>query len=145
MSRSSRRKCALILTFLTVGVSSSQALQAEVDSSQSFICQQADTIREVAVNYPTQSPVPCEVTYSKEGIEQILWTAQHEENYCESQAQQLMMTLEDSGWSCSQGNDAVVSSPAAEYADETVGQMTPDTLPQAVPSARADSAEITTY
>ena len=60
--------------------------------------------RRVEVVYESSVAVPCEVHYFKDseapGEHQILWNAQNESGYCESQAQAFIEKLEGWGWAC---------------------------------------------
>jgi hypothetical protein len=48
--------------------------------------------------------VPCEVHYYKDtempGEDQVLWSAQNEEGYCEARAAEFVERLEGMGWTC---------------------------------------------
>ncbi len=75
-------------------------LGAQADA---WSCRQADNVREVHVERMSPEPVPCQVVYRKltEGAEdQVLWNAQHEENYCITQAAAFIEKLESWGWTC---------------------------------------------
>ena len=75
-------------------------LGAQADA---WSCRQADNVREVHIERVSPAPVPCEVVYRKltEGAEdQVLWNAQHDENYCNQQAVAFVEKLGSWGWTC---------------------------------------------
>ena len=80
----------------------SAAFNAYADS---WNCSNSDLVREVVIKYqdPAGAPVPCNVVYKKqtEGFEdQILWSAENDEGYCEDKARELVANLESWGWVC---------------------------------------------
>ena len=71
--------------------------------ADSWNCSHDDLVREVNIEYPQGGSLPCDVVYKKqtEGEEdQVLWSAENEEGYCEDKARELVATLESSGWVC---------------------------------------------
>ena len=75
-------------------------LGAQADA---WSCRHADDVREVYIERMSPEPVPCEVIYRKltEGAEdQVLYNAQHDENYCNVQAVAFVEKLESWGWTC---------------------------------------------
>ncbi len=71
--------------------------------ADSWNCSHDDLVREVIIDYPQGGSLPCDVVYKKqtEGVEdQVLWSAENEEGYCEDKARELVATLESSGWVC---------------------------------------------
>jgi hypothetical protein len=71
--------------------------------ADSWNCSHDDLVREVIVAYPQGGSVPCDVVYKKqtEGVEdQVLWSAESEEGFCEEKARGLVAKLESSGWVC---------------------------------------------
>ena len=98
--------------------------------ADSWNCSHDDLVREVIVEYPQGGSVPCDVVYKKqtEGVEdQVLWTAESEEGYCEEKARGLVAKLESWGWVCL---ETVSSEPAAEAPTE----------PEAATDEAADAA-----
>ena len=79
-----------------------QALQT---TAPRFICNYAQRERRIEVVYtnPPQQ-VPCQVQYFKDteepGNMQVLWSANDEIGYCETQAEQLAERLRGFGWEC---------------------------------------------
>jgi len=73
--------------------------------ADSWSCSSGNDVREVSVERTTSSPVPCNVVYRKqtEGFEdQILWTANNDDSYCDEKANGLIEKLESSGWVCAE-------------------------------------------
>ena len=71
--------------------------------ADSWNCSHDDLVREVIIEYPQGGSLPCDVVYKKqtEGVEdQVLWSAENEEGYCEDRARELVARLESSGWVC---------------------------------------------
>jgi hypothetical protein len=71
--------------------------------ADSWNCSNSDLVREVVVQYPEGGALPCNVIYKKqtEGFEdQVLWSAETEEGYCEEKARGLVDKLESWGWVC---------------------------------------------
>lgn len=71
--------------------------------ADSWNCSSSDLVREVIIEYPQGGSVPCNVVYKKqtEGVEdQVLWSAENEEGYCEDKAGELVANLESWGWVC---------------------------------------------
>ena len=72
----------------------SAAFNAYADS---WNCSSSDLVREVIIDYATGNSVPCDVVYKKqtEGFEdQVLWSAENDEAYCEEKARELVANLE---------------------------------------------------
>lgn len=84
-----------ILLPLTVGA----------QNAPEYRCTQGDLQRRVVIFYETGVAVPCEVQYFKDteapGEQTVLWRAQNQSGYCESQAAAFVERLEGWGWSCS--------------------------------------------
>lgn len=73
--------------------------------AESWSCSHGNDVREVQIERPTSSPVPCNVVYKKptEGVEdQILWNANSDDSYCEEKAQGFVAKLESWGWVCAE-------------------------------------------
>jgi len=85
-----------LFTILALGV----CFNAYADS---WNCSSSDLVREVVIDYPEGGSVPCNVIYKKqtEGFEdQVLWSADNLEGYCEDKARELVANLESWGWVC---------------------------------------------
>ena len=80
------------------------ALSASINAyADSWNCSNSDLVREVVIEYPQGGSVPCNVVYKKqtEGVEdQVLWSAENQEGYCEDKARELVASLESWGWVC---------------------------------------------
>ncbi len=77
-------------------------LSAHADS---WSCSRDNDVREVHIELTTPSPVPCHVVYKKqtEGVEdEVLWSANNDDNYCDEKAQGLIAKLESFGWVCTE-------------------------------------------
>ena len=101
--------------------------------ASSWSCSHGNDVREVHVERPTSSPVPCNVVYKKqtEGVEdQILWNATSDDSYCDEKAQGFVAKLESWGWVCTEtiSDDTGMSMETAETAEtvETVETVTTD-------------------
>jgi len=71
--------------------------------ADSWNCSSSDLVREVVIDYTQGGSVPCNVIYKKqtEGFEdQVLWSADSLEGYCEDKARELVANLESWGWVC---------------------------------------------
>jgi hypothetical protein len=89
--------------------------------AESWSCSNDNLVREVHVVRTTSDPVPCNVVYKKqtEGVEdQVLWSAESDEAYCIDKAKGLVVTLESSGWVCTETivDDAVDNGNVGETA-----------------------------
>jgi len=80
------------------------ALSVSVNAyADAWNCSSSDLVREVIIEYPEGGSVPCNVVYKKqtEGFEdQVLWSAEGEEGYCEEKARDFVAKLESWGWVC---------------------------------------------
>lgn len=79
-------------------------LGAFAQSNNSFQCSLNGMLRRVEIVYETGVAVPCEVHYYKDteapGERQVLWRAQNESGYCESQTRDFIAQLQSWGWQC---------------------------------------------
>ena len=85
--------------------------------ADSWNCSSSNLVREVIIEYPQGGSVPCDVVYKKqtEGFEdQVLWSAENEEGYCEEKARGLVANLESWGWVCLETVSPDVSAESAE-------------------------------
>ncbi len=80
--------------------------------ADSWSCSSENNVREINIEYPSSAPLPCHVVYKKltEGFEdpQILWSAYHDDTYCEEKARGLVEKLEESGWVCTETIKATI-------------------------------------
>lgn len=123
--------------------------------ASSWSCSHGNDVREVHVERPTSSPVPCNVVYKKqtEGVEdQILWNANSDDSYCDEKAQGFVAKLESWGWVCTEtiSDDTGTSMETAETAEtaetteteETEETVTTDNAAEeAVTANEADSTD----
>ena len=71
--------------------------------ADSWNCSHDDLVREVIIEYPQGGSLPCDVVYKKqtEGFEdQVLWSAENQDGYCEDKAREFVARLESWGWVC---------------------------------------------
>lgn len=102
--------------------------------ADSWNCSHDDLVREVIIEYPQGGSLPCDVVYKKqtEGEEdQVLWSAENEDGYCEDRARELVARLESSGWVCLEtvNQEAGAASEAGTESEEVTGSD-PDTAPE---------------
>ena len=83
-------------------------LVAVAQSDGSYQCTMGDLVRRVVVERQGSAPVPCEVAYYKDteasGQRQVLWSAEHDPEYCSARASEFRSKLEGMGWQCSAAN-----------------------------------------
>jgi hypothetical protein len=96
---------------------------AAAQSVRSYTCSQGNLTRRVEVAQLGAAEVPCEVRYFKEGqtAPQVLWNAQSEAGYCETQARDFVAKLQGLGWVCSD----VGSAPANARPQDDTGSVSP--------------------
>lgn len=90
------------LRFMPI-IAAASMLAATNASAESWNCSSGDLVREVVIEYPQGSALPCKVIYKKqtEGVyDQELWSADSTEGYCEEKAADLVARLEGWGWVC---------------------------------------------
>ena len=117
--------------------------------ASSWSCSHGNDVREVHIERPTSSPVPCNVVYKKqtEGVEdQILWNANSDDSYCDEKAQGFVAKLESWGWVCTEtiSDDTGTDMETAESAEttETTETVTTDNAAEdAVTANEADSTD----
>ena len=93
--------------------------------ADSWNCSSSDLVREVVIEYPQGGSLPCDVVYKKqtEGVEdQVLWSAENEEAYCDEKARELVGNLESWGWVCMEtvSSEAPAEEVTEEMAEEAV-------------------------
>ncbi|UYM15341.1 hypothetical protein [Endozoicomonas euniceicola] len=90
-------------TALAIGLSCYSA-QATAGDSYSYTCLHGRDTRIIDVIYlQRESPVPCEVRYTKKGSvesEETLWNANYAIGFCEEKAENFMKQQEEWGWAC---------------------------------------------
>jgi hypothetical protein len=109
--------------------------------ADSWNCSSSDLVREVVIDYPQGGSVPCNVIYKKqtEGFEdQVLWSADNLEGYCEDKARELVANLESWGWVCLE----TVSTEAEEVVEaEEVTEAEVDVEVTTEPEQAADTEQ----
>jgi hypothetical protein len=134
------RRSTQFIAMAILGVSYS----AQADS---WNCSNDDLVREVQIEYPEGGSVPCNVIYKKqtEGFEdQVLWSAENQEGYCEEKAREFVANLESWGWVCletvsasadTEQAEAVKQAEEVEQAEEAAEEAeTVEAMEQAVES-----------
>ena len=95
---------------VAAAVGSLLPLTVGAQNAPEYRCTQGDLQRRVVIFYETGVAVPCEVQYFKDteapGEQAVLWRAQNQSGYCESQAAAFVEQLEGWGWSCSAATPA---------------------------------------
>jgi hypothetical protein len=84
-------------------IAAASILAANNAYADSWSCSSGDLVRDVVIEYPMGSALPCKVIYKKqtEGVyDQELWSADSTEGYCEEKAAGLVAKLEGWGWVC---------------------------------------------
>jgi hypothetical protein len=116
----------------------SAAFNAYADS---WNCSSSDLVREVIIDYATGNSLPCDVVYKKqtEGFEdQVLWSAENDEAYCEEKARELVANLESWGWVCM---ETVSSETGADASSETGPDTSYETGPDTEQAADQEQAK----
>ena len=71
-------------------------------ADETYVCLYGGNERIIHVSYPVpDSKVPCDVVYEKDNGQQVLWSAQNEEGYCEAKAIDFVEKQRGWGWDCS--------------------------------------------
>ena len=95
----------------------------DAQNGREYQCAQGNHERRVVIFYETGVAVPCEVQYFKDteapGERTVLWRAQNQSGYCESQAEAFVEQLEGWGWSCSVAAPKEGAGEAPEPVDDT--------------------------
>jgi hypothetical protein len=105
------------------------------------ICTSGSVERRVEIRYAGQpGQAPCEVTYTKQGQEQTLWTAQRDVAFCERKADGLVDTLENAGWNCSVRRTADAPAPTETPAAPPEPPEPPSDITTAEPVDRRPDA-----
>ena len=102
----------VVLALLPLGVFAQDATRYE--------CSVDELTRRVEILSEPGVSVPCEVHYYKDtempGEDQVLWSAQNQEGYCEARAAEFIAKLEGMGWTCWDAG-APASMPEADDTD----------------------------
>lgn len=124
--------CFVLLSLAVSGVVAAQ-------DAGKYRCTYGDLVRRVEIFTEPGVSVPCEVHYFKDteapGEPQVLWSAQADAAYCESQTEAFVAKLEGWGWSCAAGAaDAPEPGAEPEPAEEEAAQDDTDVLSPGDPS-----------
>ncbi|UTA48162.1 hypothetical protein L1F30_01145 [Simiduia sp. 21SJ11W-1] len=89
-------------------------------TAETYVCTNGGMERSISVVYlePGQA-VPCEVQYTKDGESRILWRAQNESGYCESQARAFADKQSSWGWACELSGSESTSNAQDTTAEDT--------------------------
>jgi hypothetical protein len=112
--------------------------------ADSWNCSHDDLVREVQIEYPEGGSVPCNVIYKKqtEGFEdQVLWSAENQDGYCEEKAHEFVGKLESWGWVCLETVSAAAEPEQAEEAVEEAMEETEQAVEEAVESEKAPDTQ----
>lgn len=134
------------LSFLAVSVIAAGAVAEE------FQCQRGELVRRIEVRFADDADrLPCEVIYWRDseapGQPQSLWNAEHQLDYCQDRAREMVEQLENAGWACAAtpiGSAAAAvspgrSSPEPGNADNATASRG---AAPASPTARPDQATL---
>lgn len=99
------------MRLLMIAAAATLAAPAAFAQTAQYACVSGSTTRAVELSVPGRDGRACEVVYRKpqEGvIEQVLWSANFDAEYCAPKAEEMVAQLRGNGWDC-----ALVDTPAA--------------------------------
>ena len=67
---------------------------------QTTQCTSGDSVRLIEVVYPEGGELPCEVRYTRDGEQQVLWRARNEVGYCAQKAAEFIERQRGWGYQC---------------------------------------------
>lgn len=107
--------------FLLLGSLLAVSISASANDAVKYTCKMGNAERVIEVVYAsTDKPVPCTVSYTKDGNAQTLWSYESTEGQCEAKAAEFAEKQSGWGFSCtSESNGNETSSDAAEAATST--------------------------
>lgn len=73
----------------------------------------AERVIEVAYT-STEKPIPCTVSYTKDGVTQTLWSYESTEGQCEAKAAEFAEIQSSRGWTCTSEASGVAATDSAE-------------------------------
>ncbi|MFT6791338.1 MAG: hypothetical protein ACJA04_000540 [Cellvibrionaceae bacterium] len=77
----------------------------QVLADETYLCNYGNKERVISVVYENQETnLPCEVRYEKEGVSEVLWSAQHQIGYCEEKSEIFVQKQISWGWNCGNVN-----------------------------------------
>ena len=95
---------ALLLMMGVMGVTGI----AQANDNYSFTCKHQKEERKIDVVYlQRESSLPCEVKYTKGGVEETLWNANYTKGYCEQKAEEFVKKQQNWGWNCNKSQSTV--------------------------------------
>jgi hypothetical protein len=115
------------------------ALAETAAASETRCVRGDDAVRrvEIQVQDPV-SKVPCEVVYWKDteqpGVRTVLWSAQTDADFCARNAEELVATLQEGGWSC---DAAAAPQSASQEAPPATAAEPPRSASREMPPATA--------
>ncbi len=96
-------KLTVLCLLISVGLLAGTAMADETN-----ICTHGTQERIITIVYQDQeAKIPCVVQYQKEGVTEILWSAQNLAGYCEEKTQTFLEKQRGWGWSCEAAGDAM--------------------------------------
>ena len=112
-----------------------------------YRCTYGDLVRRVEILTEPGVTVPCEVHYYKDteapGETQVLWSAQSQAGYCESQTRAFVARLEEWGWDCAAA--AAMPMSDAEAMPDTDAMPTDQQMPEADSESETMEEEAPAY
>lgn len=70
-------------------------------ADESYLCTHKQDSRAISVVYPVEhQKLPCEVHYSKNGDNQVLWRSSHTVGFCSAKAEEFVAQQVAWGWNC---------------------------------------------
>ena len=96
-------KLTLLCLVISVGLLAGTAV-----ADETYICTHGTQERTITIVYQDQeAKFPCEVQYQKEGVTEMLWSAQNLAGYCEEKTQAFLEKQRGWGWSCEAAGEAM--------------------------------------
>ena len=105
-------------SFAVVAMLSMWSNIAVAGDGYAYECKHYNDVRKIDVVYlKRESLVPCEVNYTKNGVQENLWNATYSEGYCEARAKEFLADQRGWGWECTliEGEEPAVISTDDKY------------------------------
>jgi hypothetical protein len=97
--------------FLVLGSLLAVSMSASANEAIKYTCKMNNAERVIEVVYASSDkPVPCSVSYTKDGATQTLWNYEGTQGQCETKAAEFAEKQSNWGWSCT--NEASADAPA---------------------------------
>lgn len=104
--------------FLLLGSLLAVSISATANDAVKYTCKMGNAVRLIEVVYASaDKPVPCTVSYTKDGNAQTLWSYESTQGQCEAKAAEFAEKQSGWGFSCtsaSNGNETSSDAPEAE-------------------------------